>query len=77
MKMLKALQAFTAVAALGLGAQASAVPVTFDLADGPQSSVAITSLSTSCLFGSCGASVSLNPLLDSLATTLNPGQSWT
>jgi hypothetical protein len=49
--------------------------VTFDLADGPQSSVAITSLSTSCL-GSCGATVSLNPLLDSLSTTLNPGESW-
>lgn len=76
MKMVKALQAFAAVAALGWGANASAVPVTFDLADGPQSSVAITSLSTSCLYGSCGASVALNPLLDSLSATLNPGESW-
>ncbi len=77
MKIWKLLQAFAAVAALGLGAKASAVPVTFDLADGPQSSVAITSLSTSCVLGACGAQVSLNPLLDSLHTTLNPGQSWT
>ena len=77
MKMVKALQALTAVAALGWGANAAAVPVTFDLAASPQSSVAITSLSTNCAFGSCGASVALNPLLDSLHATLNPGQSWT
>lgn len=76
MKMLKTLQAIVVTAGLGLAANASAVPVTFDLADGPESSVSITSLSTICVFGGCGASVSLNPLLDSLNTTLSAGESW-
>jgi hypothetical protein len=76
MKLAKTIQAVAGLAALGFGANASAVPVMFDLADGPESSVSITSMSTTCVLGGCGASVSLNPLLDSLSATLNPGESW-
>jgi hypothetical protein len=72
----KTWQAIVGAVALGVAANASAVPVTFDLADGPQSSVAITSLDKNCLIGSCGASVSLNANLDSLSKTLSAGQSW-
>jgi hypothetical protein len=75
MNISKTWQATVGALALGVAANASAVPVAFDLADGPQSSVAITSLSKDCL-GSCGASVALNSNLDSLSTTLSAGQSW-
>jgi hypothetical protein len=75
MNISKTWRAIVGAAALGVAANASAVPVAFDLADAPESSVAITSLSTACL-GGCGASVALNPLLDSLSTTLSAGQSW-
>lgn len=75
--MKRVIQSFAAVTALGLGATAHAVPVTFDLAGGPESSVSITNLQTDCTFFSCGASVALNPVLDSLSRTLSAGESWT
>lgn len=77
MKMSKALQALVGTVALAFTATVSAVPVTFDLAGGPESSVSITSLDSVCLLSDCGASVGLNPLLDSLSTTLDVGESWT
>src|SRR5690349_6284182 len=76
MKMLRTWQAVVGTMALGLGANATALPVTFDLANGPDSSVSITSLSRWCL-GSCGVTASLNPSIDSLSATLYAGQSWT
>lgn len=72
--MTKILQAVAATAALGFGANASALPVTFDLAGGPESSVAITSLDKDCW---CSVSVALNPMLDSLSATLSAGEDWT
>lgn len=74
MRILRLIQSLAGVAALGFGASAYAVPVTFDLAGGPESSVSITSLEKACT--SCGVSVSLNPLLDSLSATLSAGQTW-
>lgn len=74
MNMFRTLQGIVATAALVLAANANAVPVTFDLANGPESSVSVTS-ELWCL-GSCGVTASLNPGLDSLTRTLSAGQSW-
>lgn len=76
MKTVTKMVGLAAVAALGTATTASAVPVTFDLSGGPNSWVSITSLDTICVFGDCGATVALNPMLDSLSATLSAGESW-
>lgn len=67
-----------AAALLCLAASAAATPVTFDLAGSPTSSASITSFQGDwlCNFTGCGASVNLNPNLDSLNRTLSAGESW-
>ena len=70
------LQAIVAIAALGAGGQASAIPVTFDLG---ASHVSVTNFEGGwlCDLTGCGATVSLNPNLGSLSRTLSAGESWT
>jgi hypothetical protein len=71
--ILKNLAQKLAIAGLAVGAftQAHAVPVTFDLS-GSTSSVSVES---DC-WGRCGVNATLNPLLGSVADTLDVGQSF-
>ena len=71
--MFKTLLVTTALAA---PVYANAVPVTFDLAGAPKSSVQLTSFTPYDLCIGCGLSVALNPLLGSVNQTLNVGQSF-
>lgn len=69
-----------ATAALAAPLYANAVPVTFDLAGAPKSSAELTDFQPGgllCLLTGCGVDVTLNPMLGSLSTQLNAGQSWT
>jgi hypothetical protein len=55
---------------------ANAIPVTFDLAGAPASSVQLTDFDPGAICLGCGVSATLNPVLGSLHRTLDVGQSW-
>lgn len=74
--MKKTRLAWFGVAALACSGVAAAVPVYFDLASAPESSVTISNLNKTCVLTSCGLTASLNPNLGSLTNTLSAGQSW-
>lgn len=76
--MRKLLPSLIGFASIGFSAAAAAIPVTFDLSGGPKSSVAITNFQGGglCAWTDCGASVTLNPGIDSLTQTLSAGQTW-
>ncbi|HKU15992.1 MAG TPA: PEP-CTERM sorting domain-containing protein [Steroidobacteraceae bacterium] len=73
-------RAIVATVALSAPLYANAIPVTFDLAGAPKSSVAITDFTPGgllCVITGCGVGVELNPLLGSVNRTLNnPGDSF-
>jgi PEP-CTERM motif-containing protein len=79
-KMRSLFKAVVATAALAVPLYANAIPVTFDLAGAPKSSVAVTDFTPGgllCLLTGCGVDVTLNPLLGSVTSTLNnPGDSF-
>lgn len=73
-------KAVVATAALATPLYANAIPVTFDLAGAPKSSVTVTDFTPGglvCLLTGCGVDVELNSGLGSLSRTMNPGDSWT
>lgn len=74
--MIRTLLAAGALACLSLSAQA--VPVTFDLAGSPVSSVDVVDFqgNSLCNWTGCGVFATLNPSLDSLNRTLEIGDSW-
>ncbi len=74
--MIRALLAAGTLACLSLSAQAT--PVTFDLAGAPTSSVDVVDFDGGllCSISGCGVTATLNPLLDSLNSTLDVGDSW-
>jgi hypothetical protein len=73
-------KAVVATAALAAPLYANAIPVTFDLAGAPKSSVAVADFTPGgllCFITGCGVDVSINPLLGSVNRTLNnPGDSF-
>lgn len=71
--MKKLLGALVATAGLGMFANASALPVTFDLAGAPNSYV---NLSYDC-YGDCSVTATINSQLGNLTKSLSAGQSWT
>ncbi|MEK7323027.1 MAG: PEP-CTERM sorting domain-containing protein [Pseudomonadota bacterium] len=66
---------FTAIALMGFVSSVQATVINFDIAGAPGSSVGATIPSSFC-FG-CSVSTTLNPGLNSVAFTLNPGESQT
>ena len=66
-------KAIVATAVLAAPLAANAIPVTFDLAGAPKSSVKLTDFNGFCL---CGIDLTLNPLLGSAGGTLNVGESF-
>jgi hypothetical protein len=72
-------KAILATGALAAPLCANAIPVYFDLAGAPTSSVEITSFQGGfvCRITDCSAEVSLDPLLGSLSRELDLGDSWT
>ena len=73
MNMKMVLKGLLASIALGVAANANAVPVTFDLAGEPTSYVDVGALCAPF----CGVSAELNNNLGSLSTSLSAGNSWT
>lgn len=66
---------FTAIALMGFVSSVQATVINFDIAGAPGSSVSATIPSSFC-FG-CSVSTTLNPGLNSVVFTLNPGESQT
>lgn len=72
-------KAIVATAVLACPLYANAIPVTFDLAGAPASSVQVANFNGGflCNLTGCGIDTTLNSALGSLTRTLNVGQSWT
>lgn len=75
-KMRAFFKSIVATAALAAPLYANAIPVTFDLAGAPKSSVAVTEFTPGSLCVLCGVSVSLNSGLGSVVRTIDVGQSF-
>jgi hypothetical protein len=71
-------RAIVATAVLACPLYASAVPVTFDLAGAPVSSVQVVDFDGGflCNLSGCGIDTTLNSALGSLNRSLNVGESW-
>ena len=74
--MIKAARGFLGAGLLALSFSASAVPVTFDLSGSSSASVVDFDGGLLCGIFGCGVEATINPELDTLSATLNPGDSW-